>query len=181
MCITYHDASVVETQSYDKVGDNWVYNSEDKAPLPINGEVDGDISVDGDLYVDGKITAGDIQVPSINGETNPSVKPIYCHPVMCYASTKNRIMMLIFNNDGTQFTSGSLFDFIVSTDNFRVMLSGIVNDNEAVYIVKGSATTVQIVYHDTTQDNGIASLTLDKNGFVNLFNIGAIDSVHKIN
>lgn len=30
MCITYHDASVIETQSYDKVGDNWVYNSEDK-------------------------------------------------------------------------------------------------------------------------------------------------------
>lgn len=30
MCITYHDASVIETQSYDKVGNNWVYNSEDK-------------------------------------------------------------------------------------------------------------------------------------------------------
>ena len=30
MCITYHDAYCVETQSYDKVGDNWVYNSEDK-------------------------------------------------------------------------------------------------------------------------------------------------------
>lgn len=30
MCITYHDASVIETQSYDKVDGNWVYNSEDK-------------------------------------------------------------------------------------------------------------------------------------------------------
>lgn len=30
MCLTYHDASVIETQSYDKVNGNWVYNSEDK-------------------------------------------------------------------------------------------------------------------------------------------------------
>ena len=30
MCITYHDAYCVETQSYDKVDGNWVYNSEDK-------------------------------------------------------------------------------------------------------------------------------------------------------
>ena len=33
MCITYFDASVIETQSYDKVGDNWVYNSEDKQEI----------------------------------------------------------------------------------------------------------------------------------------------------
>lgn len=30
MCLTYMDASVIETQSYDKVDGNWVYNSEDK-------------------------------------------------------------------------------------------------------------------------------------------------------
>ena len=38
MCLTYMDASVVETQSYDKVDGNWVYNSEDKSDLPINVE-----------------------------------------------------------------------------------------------------------------------------------------------
>lgn len=38
MCLTYHDASVVETQSYDKVDGNWVYNSEDKSVLPVNGD-----------------------------------------------------------------------------------------------------------------------------------------------
>ena len=31
ICLTYTDASVIETQSYDKVGQNWVYNSEDKS------------------------------------------------------------------------------------------------------------------------------------------------------
>ena len=30
LCLTYCDAYCVETQSYDKSGDNWVYNSEDK-------------------------------------------------------------------------------------------------------------------------------------------------------
>ena len=30
LCLTYCDASCVETQSYDKVEGNWVYNSEDK-------------------------------------------------------------------------------------------------------------------------------------------------------
>ena len=31
ICLTYADASCIETQSYDKVGQNWVYNSEDKS------------------------------------------------------------------------------------------------------------------------------------------------------
>ena len=34
ICLTYADASVIETQSYDLVGDDWVYNSEDKGTLP---------------------------------------------------------------------------------------------------------------------------------------------------
>ena len=38
ICLTYADASVVETQSYDLVDDEWVYNSEDKSKLPINEE-----------------------------------------------------------------------------------------------------------------------------------------------
>ena len=32
LCLTYHDASVVETQSYDKIDGVWTYNSEDKTP-----------------------------------------------------------------------------------------------------------------------------------------------------
>ena len=33
ICLSYVDASVVETQSYDYTDGNWVYNSEDKTPL----------------------------------------------------------------------------------------------------------------------------------------------------
>ena len=37
LCLTYHDASVIETQSYDKIDGVWTYNSEDKSELPVNG------------------------------------------------------------------------------------------------------------------------------------------------
>lgn len=36
ICLTYSDASVIETQSYDKIDDEWVYNSEDKSGDLIN-------------------------------------------------------------------------------------------------------------------------------------------------
>lgn len=45
ICLTYTDASVIETQSYDLIDDKWVYNSEDKTLLPINGKLDEDIVV----------------------------------------------------------------------------------------------------------------------------------------
>ena len=38
ICLTYVDASVVETQSYDKIDGVWTYNSEDKSKLPVNEE-----------------------------------------------------------------------------------------------------------------------------------------------
>ena len=58
ICLTYHDASTVETVSYDYTGGHWVYNSTDKGVLPLK---DGDAFVfDGDLDVDGKITGNEI-------------------------------------------------------------------------------------------------------------------------
>ena len=66
MCLTYHDASVIETQSYDWNGSQhkWVYNSEDKTELPVNEgdltvddlEVKGDANVLGDLDITGDIS-----------------------------------------------------------------------------------------------------------------------------
>ena len=43
ICLTYMDASVIETQSYDLVDGNWVYNSEDKTEvvgLPLYKDLD---------------------------------------------------------------------------------------------------------------------------------------------
>ena len=36
ICLTYTDASCVETQSYDLVDGQWTYNSEDKTEFPMN-------------------------------------------------------------------------------------------------------------------------------------------------
>lgn len=38
ICLTYTDASVVETQSYDYTEGHWVYNSADITPLVTNEE-----------------------------------------------------------------------------------------------------------------------------------------------
>ena len=43
MCLTYTDASVVETQSYDLVDDAWVYNSEDKTPNLLDAQTENDV------------------------------------------------------------------------------------------------------------------------------------------
>ena len=64
ICLTYHDASTVETVSYDYTDGHWVYNSTDKALLPMK---DGSVYIfDGDLDVDGKIT-GDEIVENMSG------------------------------------------------------------------------------------------------------------------
>lgn len=63
ICLTYFDASVVETQSYDYVTDAWVYNSEDKTNIIYtagtginitNGQISADTNV-----LQPKLTAGE--------------------------------------------------------------------------------------------------------------------------
>ena len=64
MCITYHDAYCIETQSYDKVGQNWVYNSEDKtiiAEPQMENIVDKDGHnrfIEGDIVLDSGVPEG---------------------------------------------------------------------------------------------------------------------------
>lgn len=58
ICLTYGDASVIETQSYDYVDGNWVYNGEDKTPNLLNAQTEDDVI--------GLLGSGD--VPSIKGD-----------------------------------------------------------------------------------------------------------------
>ena len=102
MCITYHDASVVETQSYDKIDGVWTYNSEDKSPIDI--------------------ASGNI----------PNAKPIYCHPITVeYKANNNSLYFyftcLIFNNDETPFTWPTFYDYVdylTGEFNASIMASG---------------------------------------------------------
>lgn len=58
LCLTYVDASCVETQSYDKSGNNWVYNSEDLTPL---NKLENITDKDGNQrFIEGNISINEI-------------------------------------------------------------------------------------------------------------------------
>ena len=70
---------------------------------------------------------------SLNGESSPSVKPNYCHPIQIDhldgSSVTAKITFLIFNNSSTRFTKETFLDFLDSLysvvgDTIRIMASG---------------------------------------------------------
>ena len=71
-----------------------------------------------------------INVANINGESNPSVKPVYCHPLnITNLTLKFRIACLIFNNSSTAFTKASFKTFIddlytALNDTVRIIITG---------------------------------------------------------
>ena len=137
----------------------------------------GDLAVTNSASIGGNLTV----TGSINGEANPSLKPIYCHPILLYKSSeKNRAMMLIFNNSDTPFTRDTLFDYIVNNASFRGLLNGIISGAQTVYIVRNSAYEVGIIYVDASQTSGVNSLAFNKTQFLNAFT-AIDDTVHKIN
>lgn len=116
LCLTYCDASCIETQSYDKSGDNWVYNSEDKTSLPINGEFVGNIKVTGDFEVTGKI----------NNVANPSFKPIYWHGLDIYnSSLKNSLQAHVLKNDNIGISDiDKLLAWVISVGSVKLSCCG---------------------------------------------------------
>ena len=79
ICLTYTDASVVETQSYDLVDDEWVYNSEDKTEF-----------------------SNFVTFADITGGTIENAKPIYFHPINVVNTVSFYLGFIILNNDSTQ-------------------------------------------------------------------------------
>lgn len=78
ICLTYTDASVVETISYDYVGSNWEYNSTDIQSIDVEG--------------------------IIEGGTISNAKPIYCHPIYARDTTNNvRLTFLLFDNQSQAY------------------------------------------------------------------------------
>lgn len=159
MCITYTDASCVETQSYDKSGDDWVYNSEDKSNLPVN-------------------------VP--NASFKPIYcHPI----ALVDNVVMKRLTCLIFNNDPTPFTKDSfktfLDDLAEETEGVgRVMLSGAFKDGQgnfacASYILKDALGQYAIVGITTS----LTATTLLNITYSDLIteNVTLLDGVNKIN
>lgn len=103
MCLTYHDASVIETQSYDKVDGNWVYNSEDKTENLLDVATKEDIE----------------------GGTLENAKPLYFHPITIVLAGQYAITMIIINNQSEAFTKTTLIQYLsAETTRGRYMLNG---------------------------------------------------------
>lgn len=92
ICLTYSDASVVETQSYDLVDGVWTYNSEDKTNL-VNYTAGDNISINNGVIsaTDTKYTAGD-NITIEDGVISASSGDIYENEIGVYAFNGNMIM-----------------------------------------------------------------------------------------
>lgn len=99
ICLTYTDASVVETQSYDYTDEHWVYNSEDKTPLvDVENASDGTIDKALGLDAQGKLVKGSV---SGGGGTQ-----LYKHQFRATYSGGSAIITLITDSeDKFTFTS----------------------------------------------------------------------------
>lgn len=100
-----------------------------------DGTFTGDVGVGGDLEVTGDASVGgDLSVTGkINNVTDPSVKPIYCHPIQIERVESDvqtaELTMLIFNNSATAFTKTSFLDWLDDLftsvgSTIRIMISG---------------------------------------------------------
>ena len=161
-----------------------------------DGTFTGDVGVGGDLAVTGDASVGgDLVVTgSINGEENPSVKPIYCHPISLTRSGANghmRLTCLIFNNSATPFTLTTFKDFIDglvdAIGNCRIMVSGGLQDLENnKYII--SASYIAGYTQDDEIEYNVAGIK-DAGAYEEIYgtwedvfhDVNLVDAVNKIN
>lgn len=138
MCLTYTDASVVETQSYDYVGGHWVYNSEDKANL--GDELPNPTGQGGKVL---QVNSGGTgyQLSSIGG-----VSQLWCHPldITPIADVEMTVkiypMLFIFNNSSAPInTIAKLKTFIenIGINSVYILLTGGAKNNDKVVISRG--------------------------------------------
>lgn len=126
ICLTYTDASTIETQSYDKVGQNWVYNSEDKGTLPEFAQSGTIVDVLG-LGEDGKL---------VKEARNSAVKPIYFHPITIYTIGITGVLdsiltMIIINNSSEAFTKNSLITYLKAPETKgRYLVNGAIKGDD---------------------------------------------------
>ena len=183
ICLTYADASCIETQSYDKVGQNWVYNSEDKGTLPefaSSGTIANVLGLDNESKL-------------VKEARNSVIKPIYCHPVnigkTIDANNSFFVTMLIFNNSPDEFTFSSFCEWLDNlTENVttaRILTSGniVVGGTRypagLLYSTNGGTPVRQMIISPSSME-GIY-LSLSKSQFEALTPDYFNDSVNKIN
>ena len=136
--------------------------------------LEGDISIGGDLEVTG----------SINGEENPSVKPIYFHGIEMSNSTDMTVLELhVLNNTETKInTPAKVVAWANSIEGeVRIPVNGCIKYNNVYYqaylILKNSSNKYYIYYVSAT---GLSYTGFSDVDLTTIFTAGN-DSVNKIN
>ena len=180
MCITYHDASVIETQSYDKVDGVWVYNSEDKTPNLLDAQTENDVKA------------------LVEGGALENAKPIYCHPIhienQAVGESNYHLTFLIFNNDSYAYDYPTFKQWLsnlaeqIEPNEVQLLCSGGIASSDKQLVIIAS----YLFYNTTNEVVGIAGITpsgvLNAN-YTSLANIDSLfgasmvfkDAVNKIN
>lgn len=162
----------------------WVINTAKIQLQDVIEDLEGNLALEGDLDVGGDLTV----TGSINGEENPSVKPIYCHPIYCKLNREydNLIIVftcLIFNNSATPFTPQTFFDWAKDLfsdyPNASIMASGFAGTNPLSRIKDGDSEyylNVELADSNSalqTLNLSVSDMSLEASVFV--------DGVNKIN
>ena len=113
MCLTYVDASRVETQSYDLIGDVWTYNSEDLTEFEdFAKESDLPPTVVANPTLAGTeppltgLQVGDTKYKSAEG------KKIYQHCITCSSNLGAWLHIMIISDKSTKYNYTTLRDYI---------------------------------------------------------------------
>ena len=170
MCITYHDASVIETQSYDKVDGNWVYNSEDKTPNLLDAQTENDVKA------------------LVEGGTLENAKPIYYHPIYCVIGVEGTYNKLVFqcailDNNSTAYTNTTLIQKLKDLMDVGAIINvnGYYKDSNNEYadvmvLYKSGASYTSDTFKPTATGTFSFSQLLEE-----ATDISVVDGVNKIN
>ena len=129
-----------------------------------------------------------ISAPTINGESSPSVKPIYYHPIYMadtFGTYKCRVQLAILDNQATAYTKETLLAKIKALCDIGAIINcnGAVDPNESKffnsYMILKSGGAYKMFYFASDSASLDSNLVLDTLFEQETF--GIVDGVNKIN
>ena len=163
-----------------------------------NVTIEEDLRVKGGVSITGSVGAASATFPIINGETNPSVKPLYYHPIVIWGSGsapaqhKSTSMSLVaLTNDNTPMTSMSTFINWIEENHISYLAPA---SGSVYHLTNGRliVSWIDIVYNDDAvvrldvrghtvgaTDDYLQSISITISDLTDYYIIG--DGVNKIN
>lgn len=117
-------------------------------PTSIEGEdiAPDDVAATGDISAVGSVSGASGSFTTLNGESNPSVKPVYCHPLQIFKADKCLLTALLFNNSNSPIDTWA---------KLKTAIIGFGGTFPRLMVTGG--------YKDTTHDRTIIASSIDYN------------------